>query len=109
MRRDLRIATLAVLLIAGGRKLRAEPPRGGPPQDCFLERLGPAGGWNPYGGGLLHWWPQHCFPRCGAPDDYCRKPLPCVCWPPYPPYYIWAPPEICHPPDKCRQAGKDAH
>ena len=61
---------------------------------CFLERVGPVGGWSPYGGGLLSWWNPCCFPRSGAPDDYCRKPLPKVCWPPYPPYYIWgAPPQ----------------
>jgi hypothetical protein len=63
----------------------------------FLQRLGPVGGWDPYGGGLLHWWPRHCFPDCGGPDDYCRKPLPQVCWPPYPPYYIWGPPDIGSP------------
>jgi hypothetical protein len=72
-----------------------EPGCCGPTQDSFLKRLHPAGGWNPYGGGLLHWWNLYCIPRCGAPDDYCRKPLPRVCWPPYPSYYIWGPPEIC--------------
>jgi len=66
-----------------------------PPQGGFLKRLSPVGGWCPYGGGLLHWWPRHCFPCAGAPDDYCRKPLPRVCWPPYPPYYIWGPPDRC--------------
>ena len=68
-----------------------------PPQQHFLQRLHPVGGWNPYGGGLLHWWNPHCFPCQTAPDDYCRKPLPRVCWPPYPPYYIWGPPEIGYP------------
>jgi hypothetical protein len=71
-----------------------------------LRQLAPAGGWFPYGGGLLHWWPKHCFPRCGAPDDYCRKPLPSVCWPPYPSYYIWGPPETCCPQDRCRPASR---
>ena len=67
-----------------------------PPQS-LLGRLGPVGGWDPYGGGLLRWWNPCCFPRCGAPDDYCRKPLPKVCWPPYPPYYIWgAPAQASH-------------
>jgi hypothetical protein len=60
-------------------------------ENCVAKPFGPAGGWHPYGGGLLNWWPRHCFPRCGAPDNYCRKPLPNVCWPPYPPYYIWGP------------------
>ena len=57
-------------------------------------RLRPVGGWHPDNGGLLHWWPHHCFLCAGAPDTYCRKPIPHVCWPPYPPYYIWAPPEV---------------
>jgi hypothetical protein len=64
---------------------------------AVLERIHPAGGWHPDPGGLIHWWPRGCFPCCGAPDDYCRKGYPRVCWPPYPPYYIWGPPEICHP------------
>jgi hypothetical protein len=59
------------------------------------------GGCDPYGGGLLHWWNPHCFPSGGAPDNYCRKPLPKVCWPPYPPYYIWGPPEITAPEANC--------
>jgi hypothetical protein len=109
MRGHVWVGTLVVVLIAGGRGLRAEPPCGEPAAESFLKRVGPAGGWHPYGGGLLRWWPKHCFPRCGAPDDYCRKPLPCVCWPPYPPYYIWGPPEACHPQGGCRPASKDAH
>src|SRR4051794_17708559 len=54
----------------------------------FLQRVGPVGGWFPYGGGLLHWWDPHCFPRWGGPDDYCHKNLPPVCWPPYLPWYL---------------------
>jgi hypothetical protein len=73
---------------------RGCPDPGRPP---VLQRLRPAGGWHPDGGGLLHWWEPHCFPRCGGPDDYCRKPPPDVCWPPYPPYYIWGPPAVDHP------------
>jgi hypothetical protein len=74
-----------------------------PPQPHSHGQIRPAGGWDPYGGGLLHWWNPHCFPRYCAPDDYCRKPLPRVCSPPYPPYYIWAPPEIGYPPTNgCR-------
>jgi hypothetical protein len=68
-----------------------------PPEGNFLQRVSPVGGWDPYGGCLLRWWPRHCFPCVGAPDDYCRKPLPRLCWPPYPPYYQWGPPEICCP------------
>ncbi len=67
-------------------------------QQHFFQRLHPVGGWNPYGGGLFHWWNPHCFPCQGAPDDYCRKPLPRVCWPTYPRFYVWGPPEIVYPP-----------
>jgi hypothetical protein len=72
-----------------------------PPQQSLLKRFHPVGGWHPYGGGLLHWWPHHCFPCCGAPDDYCRKPPPCVCRPHYPPWYTWGPPEIVYPHAAC--------
>jgi hypothetical protein len=97
MRRHLWIGALFVALIAAGRGSGAEPPCCEPTQDCFFKRLAPVGGWHPYGGGLLHWWNPFCFPCGGAPDDYCRKPLPRVCWPAYPPYSIWGPPEICFP------------
>jgi hypothetical protein len=51
----------------------------GPPNSThWLHRLGPAGGWNPDGGGLCHWWERDCFTYPCAPDDYCRKPLPRV-------------------------------
>ncbi len=116
MNRQAWIGAALLALLAAGRACGEQPsvapapasscaataPAGAPDQvpGC-LRQVAPAGGWDPYGGGLLHWWPPHCFPRCGAPDDYCRKPLPCVCWPPYPPYYIWGPPEICHPQDSC--------
>src|SRR5690349_20865092 len=83
------VLPLLVALAAEGRGSGAEPPCCAPSPGRGLERWGPAGGWHPYGGGLLHWWPRNCFPRAGAPDDYCRKPLPRVCWPPYPPYYTW--------------------
>ena len=109
MTRQLWLGTLVVTLIAGGRGFCAEHPCCDPPQDCFLKRLGPVGGWHPDGGGLLRWWPRHCFPRCGAPDDYCRKPLPSVCWPPYPPYYIGGPPETGCPPRGCGQGSNGAH
>jgi hypothetical protein len=88
MRRQGWIGAIFLALIAGGWASGGEPICE-PGPSCFLERLAPVGGWCPYGGGLLHWWDPHCFPRCGGPDDYCRKKLPCVCWPPYPPYYIW--------------------
>jgi hypothetical protein len=97
MRRHLGIGALLLALIAGSRGLGAEPCGCEPTQDGFLQRVHPVGGWAPYGGGLLHWWPRQCFPCGGAPDDYCRKPLPRVCWPPNPPYYIGGPPEIGYP------------
>jgi hypothetical protein len=93
-------------LLASGWELRAENPRDGLAQDSLLKRLAPAGGWHPYGGGLLHWWPAHCFPCNGGPDDYCRKPLPSVCWPPYPSYYTWGLPEIGIAQQICQPAGK---
>jgi hypothetical protein len=91
MRRQVWIAAWVLVLVGSSRELRAEPSCCPPPQADFLKRLAPAGGWCPYGGSPLHWWPRCCFPRNVAPDDYCRKPLPKVCWPPYPPYYIVAP------------------
>ena len=92
MRRHAWTGALLLTLIAGGRGPAGEPPKCEPGRPCILQRVAPVGGWFPYGGGLLHWWDPHCFPRCGGPDDYCRKDLPRVCWPPYPPYYIWGPP-----------------
>ncbi len=89
MKRHGWTGALLLTLIAGGLAPAAEPPTGEPDRPCFVQRLQPAGGWDPYGGGLLHWWNPHCFPCCSGPDDYCRKTLPCVCWPPYPSYYLW--------------------
>jgi hypothetical protein len=91
------IGAFLLTLIADGRGTGGEPQCCAPPQESFLQRFRPVGGWAPDGGGLLHWWPKRCFPRGGAPDDYCRKSLPRVCWPPYPPFYVWGPPEICNP------------
>jgi hypothetical protein len=95
MRRLAWVAMLIVALVAVGRGPGAEPCCRESSQDCGLTRLGPAGGWDPYGGGLLHWWNPHWFPHSGAPDDYCRKPLPRFGWGPYPPFYIWGRPEGC--------------
>ncbi len=82
MRRRVWISALAVALLAGGQGLRAHQPCCEPRPDCFLKHVAPVGGWQPYGGGLLHWWDPHWFPRCGTADDYDRKPLPKLCWPP---------------------------
>jgi hypothetical protein len=101
MRRQIWIAVWVVALFGAGRELHAQSSCCPPPADVFLKRLAPVGGWCPYGGPLIHWWPWCCFPCKAAPDDYCRKPLPRVCWPPYPPYYIWGPPEVCPPQAGC--------
>jgi len=96
---------IALLACSQGR---AGEPACAFPADSFLQRLHAVGGWNPYGGGLLHWWDSCCFPRCGGPDDYCRKPLPPMCWPCYLSFYIWGPPEVC-PPRCTGPDGKPAH
>jgi hypothetical protein len=100
MRIQVPMWTILFTLISCGQGLGSEGGENGePPGRHFFQRLRPVGGWNPYGGGMLHWWNPHCFPCQTAPDDYCRKPLPSVCWPPYPPYYIWGPSEIGYPPN----------
>jgi hypothetical protein len=103
MSRFMGIGVLMALLAGSGVRGADSCPCGSAPES-FLQCLAPAGGWCPYGAGFLHWWPRCCFPRCGAADDYCRKPLPNVCWPPYPPYYIWGPPTAC-PPQSSRCLG----
>jgi hypothetical protein len=85
MRCRVWIGTLLATLIICEHGLSGEPPCCPPPEDCFLARLAPVGGWHPYGGGLLSWWPAHCFPCYSGPDDYSRKSLPRVCWPLSPP------------------------
>ena len=96
---------LVLTLGACGRAIGGERGYPDPSRPHILQRSHPVGGWHPDGGGLLHWWNPHCFPRCGGPDDYCRKPLPCVCWPPYPPYFIWVP-DGCCPGAPCSGARK---
>ena len=97
MKSQVTMWAFVLTLITFGRALGGEAAYGESPPQRFLQRLHPVGGWNPYGGDLLRWWNPHCFPCQAAPDDYCRKPLPRVCWPPYPPYYVWGPPEIGYP------------
>jgi hypothetical protein len=94
MRSHRTMWALVLSLIASGQALGGEHGRDEPCPQHFLQRVRPVGGWHPDSGGLLHWWNPHCFPRCGGPDDYCRKPPPRVCWPPY---YVWGPPEIHYP------------
>jgi hypothetical protein len=72
--------------VTGGEGVLPEPSG----QHLF-QRMRPVGGWHPDSGGLLHWWNPRCSPPCGGPDDYCRKPMPRICWPPYRPFYIWVP------------------
>jgi hypothetical protein len=98
------IGAVLVTLMVGGWASAGQPSCREPGEAGFLTSVAPAGGWFPYGGGLLHWWNPCCFPRCGAPDDYRRKTLPPVCWLPYPPYYIWGPPEVCCPQRTCPRA-----
>jgi hypothetical protein len=87
------LGAMLLALIVGGPAAGGEPGCCEPPQQRFVHRLAPVGGWDPYGGGLLRWWDAHCFPRGGTPDDYCRKQLPRSCWPPYPCWYTWGTPE----------------
>src|SRR5262249_4677489 len=96
MKNQVTICTLVLTLITGARGIAGEHGPGDLPEPPFPARLHPAGGWHPYGGGLLHWWDRHCFPRSCAPDDYARKPLPRLCWPHYPPFYVWGTPEVGH-------------
>jgi hypothetical protein len=90
--RKVRSWSALLVLLAVSQAAAGEPgyPALGRPH--LRHRFGPAGGWNPDGGGLLHWWDPHCFPRCAGPDDYCRKPMPRICWPPYTLDYRWTPP-----------------
>lgn len=109
MRRHAWIDAVFFALIAGGWAFGGEPSGGEPGPACFLQRVRPAGGWCPYGGGLLHWWNPYCFPRCSGPDDYCRKKLPEVCWPPYPSSYIWGLPEMGSPGGNCWRTTDKSH
>jgi hypothetical protein len=95
MRRHAWMGAVLLALLAGRWAVAGDPACDEPGRPGFLQRVAPAGGWCPYGG-FLCWWDRHCFPHCGGPDDYCRKRLPRVCWPPYPSYYIWGPPAAGH-------------
>lgn len=92
------IGAFLLALLVVGQGIGGETGCSEPASQGVMERFHPVGGWHPDGGGLLHWWPRHCFPCDRGPDDYCRKKLPKVCWPPYPSYYIWGPPPVCPPP-----------
>ena len=89
--------TLVLTLVTCVQAIGGEHGSSDQDRQTCLQRFHPVGGWHPDRGGLLHWWNPRCFPRCGGPDDYCRKPPPQVCWPPYPAYYIFGTPEIHHP------------
>jgi hypothetical protein len=95
MKRIIRFAVLLLVTLAVSRLEAGQPACGNSPHGCSLGQFAPAGGWHP-DGGLLHWWSKCCFPDCGTCDDYCRKPLPCVCRPCYSHYYKFGPPEICY-------------
>ena len=66
--------------IADAHRCAPETPATERPSAAF-PALGPAGGCNPDGRGLFHWWNPDCFPRSCGPDNYCRKPMPNVCRP----------------------------
>jgi hypothetical protein len=96
MKRIIQIAFLLATLAPGGLLLAGDPCGCDTTQCCSFFQFAPAGGWHPDGGGVCHWWPKGCFPCCGSCDDYCRKPLPCICRPNYSHYYTFGPPEICY-------------
>jgi hypothetical protein len=104
MRRLVWIGSLLMLLVAIARVSAGDAADPG-----WLQRWHPVGGWEPYGGGLLHWWNPSCFPCCNGPDDYCRKKFPDVCWPAYPPYFQWGKTENCCPLPANRCADCDNH
>jgi hypothetical protein len=92
MRSRVTAWALVVALSACGQGHGGERDDAEQPQQSFLHRLKPVGGWCPDTGGLLRWWGADCLPRYEAPDDYCRKPLPRTCWPGYSSFYRWEPP-----------------
>lgn len=97
MRRLITALPIVLALVSCGRVIGGE---GKPPEPTVrgsAYHFQPAGGWHPYGGGLWHWWDPRCLPCQAAADDYCRKPLPKLCWPSYPPYYGWGPPQMGYP------------
>jgi hypothetical protein len=109
MKRHAWAVALLLTLVAAARGRGGEPPDCVSSHPCCLSRLAPAGGWFPYGGGLLHWWTPHCFPHGGTPDDYCRKKLPEVCWPPYPFSYLFGTPDHHSPQDSGGPASNQPH
>jgi hypothetical protein len=87
MRSQVSMGTIVLTLISCGQGFGGDDGRvDEPSRRHFLQRFHPVGGWNPYGGGVLHWWNPHCYPCQTVPDDYCRKPLPQVCRQSLPPY-----------------------
>ena len=77
MKRQLPMWTIVLTLISCGQCLGGDGGESdAAPRRHLFQRARPVGGWNPYGGGVFHWWNPHCFPCQSAPDDYCRKPLP---------------------------------
>lgn len=101
------IGTLSLALITASW-VSAQEPACCEMHSPVLQQARPTGGWCPYGC-LFHWWKPDCFPRACAPDDYCRKTLPDVCRPTYPPWYIWGPRQDCCPQGGCCQTGHAPH
>lgn len=96
MNRNTMLVLVALLCMAALRVEGKEQPDARR-QASLSRRCAPAGGWLPDNGGLITWWPACCFPCCGIPDDYCPKPLPQVCWPPYSAEYRWVSSNPCCP------------
>jgi hypothetical protein len=82
------LACTTLTLAIGQSSRGGEPAQFGPRPNQVRCRFAPVGGWNPYGGGLFHWWNPHCFPLPCGPDDYLRKPLPRVCFPQPSPHHV---------------------
>ncbi len=55
MKSQVTMRAFVLTLITFGRALGGEAAYDESPQQRFLQRLHPVGGWNPYGGDLLRW------------------------------------------------------
>jgi hypothetical protein len=80
MTRGARICAVALLVMTSTAARAGDTGPGEVDRPHFLSRLGPRGGCNPDGRGIFHWWNRDCYPRPCGPDNYCRKPMPDLCW-----------------------------
>ncbi len=67
MRTQAGIGAVVIALMASAAARGEHGVCDAPGPHC-LNKIRPAGGWNP-GGGLLHWWDPNCYPRWCGPDD----------------------------------------